>query len=306
VTYQYGSQTYVVKGKEIIVSGGAINTSKLLMLSGVGPKAQLRSFGIPVVADVPGIGSNLRDHGISGIEVSVKNNVQTTWQYLYNTTFANQANSKFAATGEGFLAQNGAGAFAVVRVPDSVFAGTGSFHTSLPADRGQLLFQYVTAAAIAGAPNVSIVSPFVALVQPEASGSVKLASADYRDAPIIDPNYFGSAGDKAAMLWGYKKLRAMMKTSTMAPVVINEVFPGNQVTSDADLLNAIQQSLHSYHHPVGTVALGTVLDKSFRVKGLKGIRVIDSSVFPFPPTCHPQADVYALAHSAAQRIKKSG
>lgn len=306
VTYQKDSQQYVINAKEIIVSGGAINTPKLLLLSGVGPKAQLQSFNISVVADVPGVGSNLRDHGISGIEVQVKSNVQTTWQYLYNTTFVAQAESEFAATGEGFLAQNGAGAFAVVRAPDSVFQGTGSFHTSLPADRGQLLFQYVTAAAIAGGPNVSIVSPFVSLVQPEASGTVTLASADYRDDPIIDPNYYGSAGDKAAILWGYKKLRSMMKASTMSPAVIKEVYPGDAVTSDADLMNAVQKTLHSFHHPVGTVALGTVLDKNFRVKGLKGLRVIDSSVFPFPPTCHPQADVYALAHSAAQKIKSSG
>ncbi|KAL1967374.1 hypothetical protein VTN77DRAFT_3158 [Rasamsonia byssochlamydoides] len=75
------------------------------------------------------------------------------------------------------------------------------------------------------------------------------------------------------------------------------------VTSDEDVWAAIQGASYSFRHPLGTVAIGKALDSNWRLKGLKGIRVVDSSTFPSPPTCHPQADVYALAHRAAQDIR---
>ncbi|KAM3067360.1 hypothetical protein ACMFMG_005284 [Clarireedia jacksonii] len=302
-------QVTTLKAKEIIVSAGALNSPKLLMLSGVGPKDHLKSLNIPVIADIPQVGQHLQDHQCAFMEFQVTQNVQTLWQSTQNSTFSAIAAAEYEHAGGangGPLGVPSGAAFALQRVPDSIFqAVNDTYHPSLPADRGQLLYQYSASTLSAGTPNVSIVSPFVAVSQPEGSGYLHLASADYRDAPLIYSNYFGSAGDKAAVLFGYKQMRKVFASPSISPYIVKELFPGPDVTSDADLWTAIQKSALSFHHPVGTVALGTVLEgKTWRIKGLQGIRVVDSSTFPGLPTCHPTATVYAYAYHAAQLIKE--
>ncbi|CAK3866747.1 Glucose-methanol-choline oxidoreductase [Lecanosticta acicola] len=295
---------HTICGKEIILTAGAINSPKLLMLSGVGPKDHLESKGIPVIADIPAIGSNLYDHHFSVIEYEMIADVGTSWQLQNNATFATINKEEYAKDGGGFLGVPGGG-YALERVPDAVFeAVNDTFHPSLPADRGQLLYQYVPAPFLPNAPNSSIISPFVALVQPEATGYIRLNSSDFRDDPLIYSNYYGSPGDKAAILYGYKKLRQVMQNPSAAQSVVREVFPGANVTSDADLWKAIQQSATTFHHPLGAVALGKVLDEEWRVRGLQGLRVVDSSTFPTPPVAHLQAVVYAYAHHAAGVIRE--
>ncbi|KAI7270739.1 hypothetical protein KC345_g7354 [Hortaea werneckii] len=307
VTYYTGpdnEESHTITAREIIVTAGAIGSPRLLMLSGVGPKDHLEEVGIPVIHDSPAVGQNLKDHHFSVLEVEVVPEVESIWQYLNNATFAAEAHAEYATNSSGFLARNDAGSFAMARVPDAVFhAVNDSFHPSLPSDRGHLLYQYVNAAFVPNSPNVSIASPFVALAQPEAAGSLRLASSDFRIPPLIESNYFGSPGDKAAILYGYRKLRELLHSDTMKPVVIREVFPGPNVTTDEDLWAAIQQTAQTFYHPHGSLALGEVVDGDWRVKGVEGLRVVDSSTFPTTPTCHIQADVYAVAHRAARRIR---
>jgi len=292
--------------KEIIVAAGAINTPKLLMLSGVGPARHLESLGIKVVADIPQIGQNLLDHHSAFMEFEVPSSIETLWQYTQNSTFKTIAEEEYYKDGSGPLGVPNGAAFAVSRIPDAIFQAVGdTFHPSLPADRGHLMFQYSSSTLQQTTPNVSIISPFVALAQPEASGYMKLASADYRDAPLIYSNYYGSRGDKAAILYGYKQLRKVVQNPEIAPILGREIYPGANVTSDEDLWNAIAGGSMSFHHPLGTVALGTVVEgKSWRIKGLDGIRVVDSSTMPTMPTCHIMASVYAYAHHAAQLIRQ--
>lgn len=194
--------------------------------------------------------------------------------------------------------------WATIHVPDEAF---GRLDTKLPAklppDRGQILLQASNAAFLPNAPNTSIISPFAALVQPQASGHIRLSSSDYRDDPLIFSNYYGSPADKAMILYGYKKLREVMQSHHLAPLIVKEIFPGANVTSDEDLWHAVQASAQTFHHPLGTVALAKVLDgETWRIRGLSGIRVVDSSAFPSPPTCHIQASVYAVADSASNAI----
>lgn len=140
------------------------------------------------------------------------------------------------------------------------------------------------------------------MVQPEAAGSVSLRSADYHDDPLIHTNFYGSDGDKAAVLWTYKKLREILKRPEVSPLIVAERYPGPDVTSDEAIWAAMGQQTYSFRHAVGTAAIGKALDSNWRLKGLKGIRVVDSSAFPYPTTCHPQAVVYALASRAAKDI----
>ena len=137
VTYidTLSEETHTITAKEIIVSGAAINSPQLLMLSGVGPKAQLSALNIPVVADIPEIGSNLYDHHYSSIEVAVTYDIETFWQWEANATGAALAKSEYAANESGPLGWNNGDLYAGFRLQDSVFEGTGSTHyTSLPQD----------------------------------------------------------------------------------------------------------------------------------------------------------------------------
>ena len=300
-----GNSTHTIRAKEIIVSSGAIGSPKLLMLSGVGPADHLDSLGIPVVLDSPDIGSNLQDHNYGSIEVEVTVDVYTLsrWQ---NESYLDKIKKQWYDEHNGPLANAPASSFSLVRVPDGALprGAAGDFHRSLPEDRGQLQMQYANIALLAKtAPATTpVMTLWVALVQPEASGTVRLKSPDFRDFPLIDTAYFGSESDRACVLWGYKKLREVLQSPLLEDVIVQEIYPGPKANTDAELMEAIRDGAQSYHHPMGTVALGKVLDADFRVKGLQGLRVVDSSVFPNVPNCHPQADVYALAHVAARQI----
>ena len=276
------------------------------MLSGVGQKAKLSALNIPVVADIPDIGSNLYDHHYSAIEVEVTSNVETVWQWSDNATEAALAQAEYVANASGPLGWNNGAVFGCARLPDSVFKeGNESYYPSIPRDRPQVLYEYGTVPFLQPAPNVSIVAAWATLVQPEATGYLTLNTSDYRDPPLIYSNYYGSASDKAAIMYAYKELRSILQSDDVKLLIVQEIFPGSNVMTDAQIWQAIQQSAGSFHHPVGTVALGTVLDRNWRIKGLKGIRVVDSSALPTLPTCHPQADVYAIAHRAAQDIAQA-
>ena len=167
--------------------------------------------------------------------------------------------------------------------------------------------QYANVALLANTTDadVPVMTLWVALVQPEATGTLRLKSTNPVDLPLIDTNYFGTEGDRAAVIWGYRKLREVVAAPQLSKIVLNEIYPGEQAQSDEDLWKAIQGGAQSYHHPMGTCALGTVLDGNWRVRGLEGLRVVDASVFPTPPNCHPQADVYAVAHLAARQIAEA-
>ena len=300
---QDDNRTYTASAREIIVSAGTIGSPKLLMLSGVGPASHLSELGISVVADIADIGLNLRDHHLSAMEFEVDSSVSTVFQWASNTTRFADVTAEYEQNATGPLANIAGGSFAIARVPDKVLeAANDTFHLATPKDRGHLFYNYATAPFVPASPNVSIVSTYAALVQPKASGSVRLNSSDYRDSPLIDSNYYGAEEDMTAILYGYKQLRTLAGSEKLSGIVQREVFPGQDAQSDAELMEAIKTSAQTLQHPVGTVSLGTVLDSKYRVNGLDGIRVVDSSVIPYPPVCLLQANVYAIAHRVARIV----
>ncbi|ERF75910.1 hypothetical protein EPUS_01276 [Endocarpon pusillum Z07020] len=293
---------HTIRAKEIVVTAGAINSPQLLMLSGVGPADRLRELDIPVVQDIPQVGQNLYDHHYAVLEYAATPEVDTVWQWRANATRATIERERYERDGSGMLGTVGGDVFGALRIPDAVFEGTGSFHTSLPADRPHVAYEYITVPALPTLPNVSIITTFAAVVQPEGKGYLTLASADYRDAPLIYSNYWASQADRAAMLYGYKELRGLMQSDELRGFVTAELFPGPNVTSDDAIWAAIQQGSQSFHHPGGTTALGTVLDANWRVKGTRGLRVVGMSAAPIIPTCATQAAAYAIGHRAALDI----
>lgn len=297
------NETYTIDAPEIIVAGGAIKSPQLLMLSGVGPADQLEALDIPVVADIPAVGANLYDHHNAAIQVQVTDDVETIFSWYQNETALAIAREQYEADGSGPLGRTNGASLAGTRLPDEIFTAIdNTYYPSLPEDRPQILYTYVGVPRLQDGPNVNAITAWASIIQPEAAGNLTLKTADYRDPPLIYSNYYGSEGDKAAIQYAFEELRDLFKSDELKDVVVEEIFPGKNVTTDEEVWAAIQEISHSYHHPVGAVALGSVLDSDWRVKGLKGIRVVDSSAMPTLPTCPIQAVVYAFAHRAAQDI----
>lgn len=310
VSIQYVDQgddaTHVVKAKEIIVSAGALSTPRLLMLSGIGPKSHLNDRAIAVIQDNPNVGSHLVDHQAAAVMIQAPESIVTTIS-LKNASLLASLEDEYHRFHRGAFATPGTTAFVAQRIPDDVLEGFGvnvTFHLNLPKDRPHVVYQYAVLPYVADPDNLNPVSAFGAIVQPEATGYIRLNSSDYRLDPSIYSNYWGTPGDWAIQMWAYKRLLSIFRSDAIAPLRISEIFPESNVTSEAGIENAVKKSARSFHHPCGTASLGRVLDTSFRIKGLEGIRVVDTSAVPYPPTSHQQASTYALAEVAAKIIKK--
>lgn len=301
----YNTTQYISARREIIVSAGAIGSPKLLMLSGLGPRQHLEEVGIPVVSDLPEVGENLHEHHNAVVMGQILGNITTVFTLRANASLLADAESQYSANRTGPLSHTLTSSYVSERPSDDFLDSiNASFHKALPKDRPILFYQYTTTPMVADPLDVNVISGFVALLQPEGHGRVRLASADYRDAPLIYANYWQTDADLALELYGYKKLREAMASDILAPISQGELFPGPEVQSDEDLIQAMITSAWAFHHPSGTCSLGKVLDSDFRVRGIEGLRVIDSSALPYQPTSHMSGPVYAVAELAAQMIRE--
>ncbi|KUL82488.1 hypothetical protein ZTR_10191 [Talaromyces verruculosus] len=304
VTYNdtLSNTMHTVTANKVVISAGAIGSPQLLMLSGIGPTAHLEALNISVVHDSPMVGQNLMDHHYAQLVFEASPSLDTVWQFTGNATGRQIAQAEYDANGDGLLGGVDGNVFSAIRLPDSVFAGLGNYHTSLPADRPHFIYEYATVPFQTQYQNQSVITPFMALVQPEGRGNVTLATNDYRDHPIINAAYWATPADKAAILYAYKDYRSLIGSPELKQYLPAELFPGAKITSDEDIWSAIQQSSGSFHHPMGTVAIGSVLDENWRVHGVEGLRVIGSPAAPKIITCHTMATSYALGYRAAQDI----
>ncbi|KAL4746656.1 hypothetical protein BDW72DRAFT_210255 [Aspergillus terricola var. indicus] len=290
--------------REIIVSAGAIGSPKLLMLSGLGPREHLKQLGIAVVKDIPEVGDNLHDHHNAVVMVQIPDNITTSFMLRANSTLLAQAEVEYNANGTGYLSQTQTSSWVTERPSDTFLDSiNATFHKKLPEDRPILFYQYTTSAMAPNPQNKNVISGYVSLIQPEGHGYIRLASADYRDAPLIFANYWNTDADLALELYGYKKLRRAMASDIIAPIVQGELFPGPEVQTDEDLTQAMFTSAWPFHHPSGTCSLGKVVDSHFRIPGIIGLRVVDSSVLPSQPSSHMSGPVYAVAELASQIIR---
>ncbi|KAG8162646.1 hypothetical protein KVR01_007124 [Diaporthe batatas] len=283
-----------ISAKEVIVAAGAINTPQILKLSGVGPADELNGLQIPVVMDVPQVGQNLVNHHYAVAQYEARPTTDSLWQLQSNSTRKDIEISRYRENGDGMLGTIFGSNLVGFRLPDS----------NLPPDRPHVALYASSSPLLSDGPNISIVSGFASVVQPESSGNVTLASANYLDAPVINSNYWGTASEVAAVKQAYTRLREIFHSQNLRPYWTREQYPGRNLTGDADLWAAIQGSSHDWHHPVGTAALGTVLDARWRVKGLSGLRVIGSAAMPTITTCPIQAAVYAIAYRSAVDIAR--
>ena len=255
---------------EVIVCAGAIGSPQLLLLSGIGPAAQLRDCGINLVADLPGVGEQLQDHP------------------FVMACYTAGAPLRPSAYNHGET-------YSALRSP-------------LAGDWPDLhLFPILLPLAAGGHPAPDGGFALVASAVGVASrGTVRLASADPEAAPLIDPRFLAEAADLNRLEAGLGIIRRAVADAAMAPLGISEIWPGPGVCDSAGLRDWIRHSVCSYWHPAGTCRIGTdegaVTDPQLRVHGIAGLRVADASVMPTIPNAHPHATVLAVAEKAVALI----
>jgi choline dehydrogenase len=275
---------------EVLLCGGAINSPQLLLLSGIGDAAQLQAFDIPVVADAPGVGQNLQDHLMAGVEYECPQPISMATA----ETFGNIA--KYLLFKTGPLSSNVAEAGAFVKT-----------NADAPAPDIELLFApvFYMNHGFDNPPGHGFAMGIV-LQHPKSKGQIVLRSADPFAAPKIQPNYFADESDVVTLIEGVKLGRRIAQANALTPYRGEEVWPGNDARNDERLTAFLRATTETLYHPVGTCKMGTdamaVVDPKFYVRGVEGLRVVDASIFPLQMTGHPNAVVIAVAEKAAEVI----
>ncbi|KAH0365104.1 putative choline dehydrogenase, partial [Aureobasidium melanogenum] len=299
-----GTQQYTLTAKhEVILAAGAFQSPQLLMVSGIGPAATLSKYNISVITDRPGVGQNLQDHILMGLSYRV--NVITA-SAMANPAFAAQAANLSNTQQSGILTSPVGDFGGWEKLPShlrsNLSSATLSVLNALPQDWPEIEFLsmggYLGYQENGSQPTdgYDYATVAIALEAPQLRGSVSISSADASDAPVIDPAWLTSPIDQEVALAGYRRVCEIFATKAIAPALIGpEAFPGAQVSSDADLLQLIKQSVGSVFHASCTCAMGkrddknAVVDSNANVIGVKGLRVVDASAFPFLPPGHPMA-----------------
>lgn len=289
----------VTATREVILCGGAINTPRLLQVSGVGEPEHLKSIGVDVVHALPGVGQNLRDHITPRTVVRVK-----------GATSLNQiANSKTRILGQGINW--------LLNRPSVIGIGVvlgQIFWKSNPAlDNPDILVTFTPGSFKEGFLGVLDDVPGMTLgawqLRPESSGYVRAKSTDMFEAPEIQPNYLTSEKDREVLLSGQKLIRQLLNETSLKDYVVEEIIPGPSVVTDDDLrAYARRQALAGYHY-CGTCKMGpasdplAVVDATLRIHGLSKIRVIDASIMPDITSGNTNAPTMMIAEKGADMVK---
>ncbi|KAF8590399.1 GMC oxidoreductase [Ramaria rubella] len=274
-----GEELVIRARREVILSAGAIDSPRLLLLSGVGPEQELRTLGIKPMHHLLGVGENLMDH------------VETIVMWNASSTPKRTVMFSDAALFHRFNVSDPR--------PDLM-----SHVYQIPFTDNIARLGYPSPVrAFAMTPNVP---------RPVSRGKLSLASSDPSIAPLIDFRYFtDSCGEDAALLVrGVRLARKIAETPPFSEYIGEEIFPGLNVTSNEDISYLARKASNTVYHSSGTCKMGpstdemAVVDERLRVKGLKGLRIVDASIFPTLPTVNPMVLVLTVAERAADMIKE--
>jgi choline dehydrogenase-like flavoprotein len=281
--------------REVIVTGGAIGSPKLLLQSGIGPADHLKSVGVKPVHDLPGVGENLQDH----LDICVMS--ECTGDHTYD---------KYAKPHWAALAGLRYLLFRDGPVASCLFSTGGFWYADKNAVSPDIQFHLGLGSGIEAGivklknAGVTLNSAFM---RPRSRGTVRLKSNDPNAPPLIDPNYWADPYDRKISIEGFRMAREIMRQSALKPFVLAERVPGPDVRTDEEIINYACASAKTDHHPVGACAMGTgklaVVSPELKVHGIEGLRVCDSSVMPYVISSNTNAATIMIAEKAADMIR---
>jgi choline dehydrogenase len=268
---QDGERVTAFADGDVVISAGAVDTPRLLLLSGIGPAAELEAVGIDVRHDLPGVGRNLHDHPLCPVIYEARQPIPAGRTNHAETSALWRSDASLAG-------------------PDM-----------------QLMFIHVP---FHPGPLTAPANSFTLAVAtvPESRGSIRLAGPDPGTPPLIDPNYLGTESDVRRMLQGLTVAREIAASAPFDAWRGREVLPGPGVVDEAALRKYLARATSTYYHPVGSCAMGTgpeaVVDPELRVRGMAGLRVADASIMPRIPPVNTNAAAIMIGEKAADLIRR--
>ncbi|APG94016.1 alcohol dehydrogenase (plasmid) [Sinorhizobium americanum] len=298
VRFRLGGRLWIAHAsREVVLSAGAINSPKILELSGVGRPDLLSTLGIPVQHELPGVGENLQDH--LQIRTVFKIEGARTLNQLYHNLFSRAGMGlQYAISRSGPLsmAPSQLGIFA--KSDPAVATADLEYHVQpLSTDRlGEPLHRY---------PAVTV---SVCNLRPESRGTAHVTARDAAQPPEIRPNYLSTAGDRLLAAKSIRHARSLMETKALARFRPQEMLPGRAYDSDEDLIRRAGDIATTIFHPVGTCKMGSdpmaVVDAELRVHGIGRLRVVDASIMPTIVSGNTNSPVIMIAEKASEAILK--
>jgi choline dehydrogenase len=298
VRYSVGGNKYETRAaREVIVSGGSINSPKLLELSGIGQADLLRSQGVTPVHELRGVGENLRDHYSPRVKFAIAGKNLTFNDNARGWRLAREA-AKYALLGEGFLASTSVPIRMYFRsrpgleTPDCTVSIAPFLYEMIGRQRRVSRRKGITM-------NVNV-------LRSESTGSIHIKSADPAEPPAIRFNFLSTEHDRAGVLAAIRKGRELMATSPLKEVTAEEIAPGAQLQTDDELLDWVRKNAETTYHPIGTCKMGSdamaVVDRELKVHGIEALRVADASIMPTLTSGNTNAPSIMIGEKCAEMI----
>jgi choline dehydrogenase len=292
LVYRVGGTEQVARADgETILAAGAIGSPGILERSGIGDAARLRDFGIAPRVDRPEVGGNLQDHL----------QIRCAWRVSGVSTLNQRAANWFGKglIGLEYLARR-TGPMAMAPSQLGMFVKSDE---RLATPNLEYHVQPLSLEAFGGALDPwPAFTASVCNLRPESRGRVAIGSADPGQAPAIRPNYLATAEDRRVAVQAVRITRAIVAQPALAPYRPEEVRPGPGIDSDAELERAVGEIATTIFHPVGTAAMGTVVDSRLRVSGVEALRVIDASIMPTITSGNTNAPTMMIAEKGAAMV----
>jgi choline dehydrogenase len=294
-----GHSIELTANKEVLLCAGAINSPQVLMLSGIGPKEHLTEKGIELKADLPGVGQNLQDHLDAIVQHRCKDRKSYSISLALIPRYVKNA-FNYMFNRKGIFTSNVAEAGGFDKTQSAADIPDIQYHF-LPA----ILLNHGRTTAFGYGYGVHVCGLY-----PKSRGEIKLRSNQPNDPAMIDPNYLDHPDDQKVMINGVRRARNILAAPTFEKYQSWEIGPGPEAQTDEQILAFIRKKAETIYHPVGTCKMGdisdamTVVDSELKVKGIKGLRVVDASVMPTLVGGNTNAPTIMIAERCADLIKQ--